>query len=651
MSILKNYDAKRAEVLEALRRANLVPDAASVERMYEVPQEIDARAQATTRDLADRFALFSLKGSVKPAPASPVARVLKTLARYRAVRAPASRARFSAKNAIRWARATRASLRHYRGNLRHTARYGIEKTLGIQGATAAEMARLTTVPELRHRLVADSERSSLERRNKLQYLTSLVPQRRLDRVRLFREMIRLERLSGNDLVAATYALRIMRWMGNDEFKLLSFITHTLREHGFVRDAEAAESMYRDPALSYETSRAFLEDQLQRHRSKGDLPLEFLDERRGNRRCRVSIIVSLYNAADKMPAFMRMLQQQRMLQSGDAEVVFVDSGSPAGEYDAFKALWAQKPFPAVFARSEKRETIQAAWNRGIKLAKADYLAFLGVDEGIRPDCLDILASELDRHSDVDWVMADLIVTSVDRNAVFDRDVMSYDRTGYRHPWHYLDCTFLSYVGGLYRHTIHDRLGYYDETFRAAGDTEFKNRILPFIKSKYIAQPLGVFNNYPDDRTTQHPRAEIEDLRAWYIHRSAAGASYAFASRPNGEAAELLRDALAYRKCFCQHTSSDIELAKSLSTHLVNGPDGARWKTTDGLLDRVLELYQGFELLPNHQSAARHQMAFARDWKKLQTLRQRLQRTLEMSREPALDVFNDNRYEQHWWSWSA
>ena len=38
---------------------------------------------------------------------------------------------------------------------------------------------------------------------------------------------------------------------------------------------------------------------------------------------------------------------------------------------------------------------------------------------------------------------------------------------------------------------------------------------------IPQTLGVFLNYPEERTTASPKAEIEDLRAWYLHRTVAG----------------------------------------------------------------------------------------------------------------------------------
>ena len=80
-----------------------------------------------------------------------------------------------------------------------------------------------------------------------------------------------------------------------------------------------------------------------------------------------------------------------------------------EYAVFKAFTNAHPeVPVVFARSVERETIQAAWNRGIKLSKAPYLCFLGADEGMHPDCLEQLYSCLQGNPDVDWAIADSIV---------------------------------------------------------------------------------------------------------------------------------------------------------------------------------------------------------------------------------------------------
>jgi len=310
-------------------------------------------------------------------------------------------------------------------------------------------------------------------------------------------------------------------------------------------------MYGDPARADEHVYAFLKQAFSRLSGYQAKPFEILDDHRSGEP-NVAVIVSLYKAADKLNFFLTALSQQTLVRQDKVELILIDSGSPTNERTVLDAYFKSTPLNFVYARSRERETIQAAWNRGITLARAPYLVFLGVDETLYPEALEILAQELHKDSDVDWVMGNSLVTSVDHAGLYQCDIMPYDRTGAGKDHVYLETCYLSWVGGMYRKSLHDRFGYYDETFGAAGDTEFKSRILPYIKVKFIDRILGLFLNYPDGQTTMSPRAEIEDLRAWYIHRTPGGVRYAFENRPIEEAEALLRTSISrlsptYKQC--------------------------------------------------------------------------------------------------------
>ena len=274
-------------------------------------------------------------------------------------------------------------------------------------------------------------------------------------------------------------------------------------------------------------------------------------------------------------FLEALSRQSLIARGAVEIILVDSGSPDAERFVVEEFLRTHTLNIAYARSTERETIQAAWNRGISLATAPYLVFLGVDETLYPESLDLLADTLDRHPDIDWVMANSLVTDVSNSGLLERDVMTYDRHGAGKDHTYLDTCYLSWVGGMYRKTIHDRFGYYDETFTAAGDTEFKSRVLPMLKVLFVPRTLGLFLNYPDERTTASPRAELEDLRAWYVHRTPAGVRYAFENRTLNDCMGLLGTALGYRKSFCSHLSTDVEYASLLADYMVSSHDTEPW----------------------------------------------------------------------------
>lgn len=662
-AMLGDYDRHRAALVEALQRAALRPDLGTVAGIYDPAPTQDLLARQTAVDLAARFHLLARTSRMPTridaarqaaARLRPVAQTLAPL-----VPAPLRRAALVAgKQAILLAR-TR-SLRGLHVALKDDIRARIRSATGLSPRTIQQIIRASDLPALRHSMITLPENTTRDMQAKVALLSKAAGEYLVDRVRVYRELARLERRAGHDLIAATYQLRIMRWLGEDRYGDLPFVTATFRQGGFHHEAVAAEAMFGGHTADRDARcAALLRGAYEWNKTKPELPLAVLHDPRGSTdgpAARAAVIVSLYNAADKLPTLLDNLAQQTLSRSGDLEVVLVDSNSPADERAALEAWRSSRgaTLPVVYARSAERETIQAAWNRGIRLARAPYLAFLGADEGLHPDALRRLAGALDHDQQADWAMADSLVTSVDRNGVFDADVMPYDRTGYRQDLVLLETCYLSWVGGLYRRSIHERFGLYDETFRAAGDTEFKNRIMPHIRSVHVPGVLGVFNNYPEERTTQHPRAEIEDLRAWYLWRTPAGMDYAFGRRPIEEAMALLRDCFGYRKSFAGHISTDFDLADSLARHIAaraDAPDFApqAMRVTGEALARLRMV----DLLP--PAAASPIGAMHQTWSAIREFRasraRRHAALLGLPDKPFHEVFNDNRYEQHWWSWSG
>lgn len=473
----------------------------------------------------------------------------------------------------------------------------------------------------------------------------------LYRCNFWAKIARIERILGNDLIAVAYELRILRLLRRDPSGLLPLVSETLLKHGFVKEAEAAEVMFGDQSDNSDRIYDYIKETFKRNLFWTPRPFELIvDRRRGTPK--VSVIVSLYKAAGKLPLFLRLLSRQTLTASGAFEVIFVDSGSPDNEHEVIDNFMKKNLLNAVYARSSERETIQSAWNRGIELSGAPYLVFLGADETLYPEALEVLASELDANPDVDWVMADSLVTEVDENGALKKDVMTYDRSGGTKDHVYLETCYLSYVGGMYRKSIHNRFGYYDETFGAAGDTEFKNRILPNIHVKFIPRTLGLFLNYPDERTTASPRAEIEDLRAWYIHRTLGGVKYAFENRNVEEVEKLLCKSLGYRKSYCGHLSCDVEYATYLSQYVQKrSPSSRVCKIIEPGLSVMLSNFRKMEITSTASSKMEVIGFLLKVWRTAYCYQRIHGKLLGSSSQPRYMVLNDNRYEQHSWLWKS
>ncbi|MEW6418252.1 MAG: glycosyltransferase family 2 protein [Nitrospirota bacterium] len=472
----------------------------------------------------------------------------------------------------------------------------------------------------------------------------------VNRVLLWRELGRLEHIRGKDLLSAVYRLRVIRLLGGDRFGDLPYVVDTLRKNGFHREALVADAMYGKYPDRDERCAELLNEAYQNNRFNQNWEFEFIDDRRKLPSYKVSIVVSLYNAAAKLTLFLKTLQLQTIVKAGKAEVILIDSGSPDNEYAVFKQVMKSLETNIVYARSARRETIQCAWNRGISLSLSPYLAFLGVDENLSPDCLEILVGEMDKDVTLDWVIGNSVVTDVDEQGAWKNDVMVYNRDGLSKNMVYLETCYISWVGALYRKSVHSRFGFYDPTFAAAGDTEFKNRILPFIKIKHIPKMLGFFWNYPEARTTHSPLAEIEDLRAWYLHRTLAGIKYAFQKRDPKEAEDLFYTSLCYRKSYRKHWSTDIEYAYTVLNFLQeNVPVSSTLKYFNGI-KKLLNAYRSLDFIQKRSKFAAISALLHTKYTASQIEKHHLSLSNRIV-NPQYKIFNDNRYEQHSNTWTS
>lgn len=469
------------------------------------------------------------------------------------------------------------------------------------------------------------------------------------RVTFWQEAARLERLRGRDLVAAAYELRGLRLAKPRTQKSPDAIARTLMTNGLPHIGEALQHGFGLESANVRLTN-FLSDRAIRLHDRPAFSTQSLLQEIDSRKelePKVSVILSIYEAAQELPLFLHLLQQQRFpLQR--LELIIVDANSsdtPLATIEASAGLLAAN---ILYLRTKERETIQAAWNRALLAARGEYVAFLGVDETLLPHALDRLVARLDKDPSLDWVVGSSLVTDVNAAGGHQFDKLYYDRRGATRDMALLDTTYVSWVGGLYRKSLHERVGWYDPAFRAAGDTEFKMRVIGKLNVGFIDETLGLFLDYPAQRASASPVAEIEDTLAWYAHRTPAGVTVLACDRSNAQLWELLRACASYRKCFRTHRSTDIDFAASIANRLATAGDG-----------RAAQLANDFNVMRSALQSREHvervsEVATAlavegRIRSLFQAQRTRHQRLLELSEPPPYHILNDNRFEQHTWYW--
>jgi len=181
---------------------------------------------------------------------------------------------------------------------------------------------------------------------------------------------------------------------------------------------------------------------------------------------ISIVIPVFNAHSTLKACLESVLRQTFQ---DREVIVVDGGSTDGSVDIIRSF---SPFLASWI-SEPDSGIYDAANKGMRLARGNWIYFLGADDLFFNDtALERMAPHLRSASASVRVL-------YGRVAMLDKGGEVLTLMG--NPWHESRRRLLSYMCIPHQGTFHHRslfqeLGEFDPTYRAGGDYEFLLREL-------------------------------------------------------------------------------------------------------------------------------------------------------------------------------
>ena len=206
---------------------------------------------------------------------------------------------------------------------------------------------------------------------------------------------------------------------------------------------------------------------------------------------VSAIVSTYKSQKFMEGRLNDLLNQTIGER--LEIIVVDSNSPENE-KAVVEKYMRDHKNIKYIRTEERETVYKAWNRGIQAASGKYITNANTDDRLRPDAIQILADELERNPEIGLVYADFFITGYE-----NMDFYGHIRSGYSIKPDYSPGIMLSgcHMGPqpMWRRSVHDEIGYFNDSFASAGDYEFWCRLAIRHPMKHIQDFLGLYLHNP------------------------------------------------------------------------------------------------------------------------------------------------------------
>jgi glycosyltransferase involved in cell wall biosynthesis/Tfp pilus assembly protein PilF len=230
---------------------------------------------------------------------------------------------------------------------------------------------------------------------------------------------------------------------------------------------------------------------------------------------ISAIVSTYNAERFIHGCLVDLEAQTIADK--LEIIVVDTGSGQNEHAVVEEF--QKSYSNIrYIRVENRETVYQAWNRGLRAAHGKYITNANTDDRHKRDALEKLVDILEKRPDMVLAYGDCFITRVE-NEQFEK----FTPAGkYNWPDFSRNSLLNACIVGpqpVWRRSLHNEFGYFDENYRCGADYEFWLRISERYNFIHIREYLGLF--YENKNTVSMkgnlPKKEMEEIKETYRKR--------------------------------------------------------------------------------------------------------------------------------------
>ncbi|CAN5458326.1 hypothetical protein BH10CYA1_BH10CYA1_27400 [soil metagenome] len=243
--------------------------------------------------------------------------------------------------------------------------------------------------------------------------------------------------------------------------------------------------------------------------------------------KVSAIVSTYNAEKFFRSRIENLLNQTI--ANQLEIIVIDSGSKQREAEILQEYLHQTRSSnnnsclIKYVRTE-RETLYAAWNRGIELSTGEYISNANTDDRLLDTAFEKLAQKLDQNPDAALTYSDAW-ESTDENEILDCAMLEYKpgrRRVYQPEYSHNKLLLHCYCGPfpMWRRSVHEQFGHFDPKFVVSGDWEFWLRMAEQTRFVHLAEPLGLMLKRNDSIVWSNQKKMLEEnniLRQKYFNQ--------------------------------------------------------------------------------------------------------------------------------------
>lgn len=215
---------------------------------------------------------------------------------------------------------------------------------------------------------------------------------------------------------------------------------------------------------------------------------------------LTILTSMYKGEKYITSFLENMINQTVFK--ECQLFIIDANSPQNEYEIIREYLEAYPSNIKYVRLKSTIGIYEAWNLAITESASEFLTNANVDDLHRNDALELKVQCLRDNPMVDVVYSDVYYSFIP-NLTFEVVEKGGIKTNLPTANKFNLLNFNSpHNSPMWRRSLHDRVGYFDPTYKSAGDHEFWLRSAfsgaTFMK---IKDPVVVYYQNPDGMSTQ------------------------------------------------------------------------------------------------------------------------------------------------------
>lgn len=205
---------------------------------------------------------------------------------------------------------------------------------------------------------------------------------------------------------------------------------------------------------------------------------------------VSAIVSAYYAKDFIRA---RLDNLISLEPRPEIIVVAQRGSVEAEI--------AKTYDVTWILTPDIPTIYAAWNMAIKAANGDYITNANCDDITYPGSYAYMEDDLEFNPSIAMIYGNNHILDGDKKVLHIRKYGNYE---------FLKTTCFVGPMPMWRKSLHDKYGYFNEIFQVCGDYEFWLRIASFgERICHSALTVGEYRKRPGSAEHRDPKLATEE----------------------------------------------------------------------------------------------------------------------------------------------